>query len=168
MVLTLPLALRDAGAADAAPLAALLNAIIAIGGTTAHETPFSPKDFAAAFITGPSVVSCVMAEAAGDAAPIGFQGLALYPDLPAGWVDIGTFVRPGEQASGIGAALFAATCKRARAKGFRTINATIRADNQPGLRYYTKMGFVPYAVERAVPLRDGTPVDRISHRFDLG
>jgi hypothetical protein len=29
------------------------------------------------------------------------------------------------------------------------------------------MGFVDYAVAHAVPLTDGTPVDRISRRYDL-
>jgi hypothetical protein len=47
------------------------------------------------------------------------------------------------------------------------INATIRADNAPGLGYYARRGFTDYATDPAFSLRDGTIVGRISRRFDL-
>ncbi|HEX7850799.1 MAG TPA: GNAT family N-acetyltransferase, partial [Sphingomonas sp.] len=78
-----------------------------------------------------------------------------------------TFARRGSTTRGIGSALFAATRAAAIAAGLKAINATIRADNTGGLTFYAKMGFADYAVARAVPLADGTPVDRISRRYDL-
>lgn len=39
--------------------------------------------------------------------------------------------------------------------GFTVINATIRADNVPGLAYYTKMGFREYKVDADVHLARG-------------
>ena len=47
------------------------------------------------------------------------------------------------------------------------INGQIRADNVPGLAYYTKIGFQTYRTIEAVPLRGGRPVDRIYKRYDL-
>ena len=39
--------------------------------------------------------------------------------------------------------------------GFTVINATIRADNVPGLAYYAKMGFREYKVDADVHLARG-------------
>ena len=58
---------------------------------------------------------------------------------------------------GIGGALFAETCKAARAAGAVAIDATIRRENTGGLRFYDKMGFVDYRPE----------AERIGKRFDL-
>lgn len=160
------LAVRPATAADAPALAALLNEIIRIGGTTAHEEPFTARAFARHYLTGPGVICCHVAEAGGR--PLGFQALERHPDLPEGWADIGTFVAPGRQGGGIGAALFAATRAAAEAAGRTAINATIRADNTPGLRYYARMGFTDYAADPDYRLQDGTRVGRVSKRFDLG
>jgi L-amino acid N-acyltransferase YncA len=153
--------------ADAAALAELLNEIIAAGGTTAYETPFTPDAFADAHIDGPGVITSVLAENA-EGHPMGFQILLASDKLGPSWGDIGTFARRGATTRGIGSALFDATKAAAIAAGLKVINATIRADNIGGLTFYARMGFVDYAVARAVPLADGTPVDRISRRFDLG
>ena len=67
----------------------------------------------------------------------------------------------------IGSALFAATCAEARRLGLTGINATIRADNSGGLAFYSRQGFRDHSVRAAVPLKDGTPVDRVSKRFSL-
>jgi L-amino acid N-acyltransferase YncA len=152
--------------ADAAALADLLNEIIAAGGTTAYETPFTPEAFADAHIDGPRVITSIIAED-GDGCPMGFQILLASDKLAPGWGDIGTFARRGSTTRGIGSALFAATRAAAIAAGLKAINATIRADNTGGLAFYARMGFVDYAVARAVPLADGTPVDRISRRYNL-
>lgn len=158
---------RPAAAADAGPLAALINAIIRIGGTTAHEVPFTPEAFAAHYISGPGVICCHIALGPQGAA-LGFQALDRHPGLPAGWGDIGTFVAPGLRRSGAGAALFAATRAFAAAHGIAVINATIRADNAPGLGYYARRGFVDYATDPDYRLKDGSRVGRIHKRFDLG
>ncbi len=147
---------------DAEPLCVVINAIIAAGGTTANETPFTPARLWEYSLGGPGVLCCHVVTL--DSEPVGFQGLYRSPDLPEGWGDIGSFTRQVPRVPGAGTALFAATLARARALGLVAMNATIRADNVPGLAYYTKMGFVEYDVGRAVPLADGTPVDRIKHK----
>ena len=142
----------------------LLNEIIEIGGTTALETPFDHDTLARAYLSGDDHISCFVAlDEAGDVA--GFQALLRHDGLPQGWADIATFARVRPKLRGVGAALFAATRDFARATGIIAINATIRADNTGGLSYYEKMGFETYAVEKGRPLRDGTPVDRISKEF---
>ncbi|WP_026613601.1 GNAT family N-acetyltransferase [Ensifer aridi] len=157
---------RPARVEDVPVLCAFLNEIIRIGGTTAHETPFTHESFASHFLAGPGLVSCFVAEDGSDE-PCAFQALERWDGLPEGWVDIGTFARPHEKVPGAGTALFAATKAYARDAGFLAINATIRADNIGGLAYYSKMGFVDYKVDKAVPLKDGRPVDRISKRYLL-
>lgn len=156
---------RDARAEDAAGLCDMLNVIVRAGGTTARLQEMTIPEFEDWYITGAHVPCCQVA-VIGDVR-IGFQGLSINDKLPLGWVDIGTFTRQNSPMRGVGTALFAATRARATAMGFSVINATIRADNVPGLAYYAKMGFRDYKVDRGVPLADGRLVDRFNRRFDL-
>ncbi len=160
---------RPAVQADAAAMAELINAIIVIGGTTAYEAPFDAVSMEASYIALPELVSCFVAEDAGGV--VGFQGLmrSFDPDdpLPEGWATIGTFASVGITQRGIGSALFARTVETARMAGIAVIDATIRADNIGGLTFYQRLGFVDYDRLSAVPLRDGTPVDRVRKRFDV-
>ncbi len=156
--------IRPATPDDAAELADLINEIIDIGGTTAWQTKFTPQSFAENYIDGPDCLTCFVAEAD---RLYGFQALGRNKELPAGWGDIGSFARVNPKLSGVGAALFAATKAKARELGLVAINAQIRADNKPGLGFYSKMGFVDYRVKKDVPLKDGTKVDRVLKRYDL-
>ncbi len=160
------LLVRPVARADAPELADLLNAIIAAGGTTALEEPFTPGVLDACYLTGPEVICCHVAEDE-DGVLLGFQTLGHYPGLPDDVGDIGTFARSDLTGKGIGSALFAATAKRASELGFSGINATIRADNTGGLTFYTRLGFADHCITPAVPLEDGTPVDRVHKRFAL-
>lgn len=160
------LRIRPATARDAPALAAILNPIVRAGGTTAMEVELSEAEVAAGFVAGPAVLSCLAAEGA-EGRLHGFQTLARHPELPEDWADIATFAGPAPRPSGVGAALFAATRATAARLGLAAINATIRADNARGLAYYARMGFETYAVAPAVPLADGTAVDRISKRVRL-
>lgn len=160
-----PLRVRPVATEDAAALADLLNDIIARGGTTAFETPFTPERLREAYLIGPSVHCCFVAEQHGEV--IGFQTLGTQDALPPDIADIATFTRTGATQSGVGSALFAATTARARELGLSAINATIRGDNSGGLTFYCRLGFVDHAMVPAVPLQDGTPVDRISKRYRL-
>ncbi len=157
---------RPARSEDVPALCAFLNEIIRIGGTTAHEAPFTHESFTAHFLASPGFVSCFVAED-GAGRPCAFQALEHWDGLPDGWADIGTFARPHARVRGAGSALFAATRAHASDAGFKAINATIRADNVAGLAYYGKMGFIDYKIDKAVPLEDGRPVDRISKRYLL-
>lgn len=159
---------RPATPDDAADMATVLNAIIAIGGTTAHERPFDPDRMRDHYVTSPHSIACHVAEREGRV--VGFQSLAWPKDandpMPPGWAIIATFVADGQQGHGIGQALFAATRAAALAAQVATIDATIRADNTGGLRYYSGLGFTDYAVLRDIPLRSGHRVDRIRKRYD--
>jgi L-amino acid N-acyltransferase YncA len=159
---------RPATAKDATAMAALLNEIIAIGGTTAYEEPFSSESLDHHYVAAPNLIACTVAEQDGEL--LGFQGL-FWPTaadpFPMGWAFIATFARVGRTGGGVGRALFAATVQAARGAGVRTIDATIRADNTSGLTFYGRMGFTDYDCIARVPLKDGTLVDRIRKRFDL-
>ncbi len=163
--MTSALHIRPVRAEDAAELAELLNAIIARGGTTAFETPFTAEKLREAYLIGPSVHCCFVAAA--DGSLLGFQTLGTQPFLRAHIGDIATFTRLDGTQRGVGSALFAATCQRARTIGLSAINATIRGDNIGGLTFYSRMGFIDHEVVPAVPLKDGTPVHRIRKRFAL-
>lgn len=156
---------RPARAEDIAAMCALQARIIRIGGTTAHEAPFSEAEFSSHYLTGPEVICCHVAERDGQFA--GFQALGRHPDLPKGWGDIGTYVDPDVQRGGAGQALFAATLAAARAAGLVALSATIRADNVPGLAYYARIGFRDYGSEPDYALKSGKVVGRIHRRYDL-
>jgi RimJ/RimL family protein N-acetyltransferase len=158
---------RPARNEDADELAELLNEIIARGGTTALEEPFTAARLAETYLTGPEVISCVVAMDRQTGVLQGFQTLIREEHLPDDVGDIGTFARVGGTQRGVGTSLFAATRAAAKASGLSAINATIRADNTGGLAFYGRMGFVDQSVRRAVPLKGGRPVDRINKRFVL-
>lgn len=152
---------------DAAELAELLNAIIAEGGTTALQEPFTADRLADTYLTGPAVHCCFVAIDPATGRLEGFQTLGRYSSLPDDIGDIGTFARIDGKQRGVGSALFAATRDRARELGLVAINATIRADNSGGLAFYSKLGFTDHAITPAVPLSDGVPVDRVHKRYGL-
>ena len=163
---------RPATPSDAPAMCAILNEIIAIGGTTAYEDPFNPDGMIANSVTAPLLIACTVAEL--DGAVCGFQAF-WRPDpsfpgaatMPPDWAAIASFVKVGMTGHGIGKSLFSATLAAARTAKVKAIDATIRADNASGLRFYGGMGFAEYAVIRDVPLKDGQLVDRIRKRFDL-
>lgn len=158
---------RPASDFDAPALAELLNAIIARGGTTALEQPFTPERLAQRYLTGPDVLCCFVAVDSATGEALGFQTLVREEHLPEGWGDIGTFTRVGGTQRGVGTALFARTRERAGELGLVGLNAEIRADNAGGLAFYGRMGFEDHDVKAAVPLSDGRPVDRIFKRYPL-
>ncbi len=158
---------RESRPEDAAALCAILNKIVAIGGTTALEEPLSEAEFLTHFLTRPEIVCCVVAE--DDAGALaGFQMLERKNGEPDHITYSSTFARQKPKTRGIGTAMFEATKRSATTKGVTEIIAKIRADNVSGLAYYSKMGFEDWKVDHGVPLKDGTPVDRISKRFVLG
>ncbi|WP_298848048.1 GNAT family N-acetyltransferase [uncultured Ruegeria sp.] len=160
------IAIRPMMQEDVADACRLLNQIIENGGTTAFEVPFSEPLFAQSYLDGADKICCHVAlDNQGEVA--GFQWLGTYDALPEDCADIATFTQRNPTLRGAGRALFQETTKVASAMRFRTINATIRADNALGLSYYDKMGFWDYSVSYGEPLHDGTPVNRITKRFEL-
>lgn len=154
------LEVRPATAEDASAMMALLNEIIAAGGTTAHRKPFDEQAIIAQFIASRLFLCCLVAVSEGKIA--GFQALEWAdPDwpgddaLPADWAIIATYVNRAAHGRGVGRALFARTSRAAAAAGVRFIDATIRLENSGGRRFYERLGFVDY--------RHG--VETISKRF---
>ena len=161
------IAVRPVRKSDAAELAELLNVFIARGATSSLQQPYTPERLDQTYLTGPDVFCCFVAVDDETVRIECFQTLGRANHLNADWVDIGTFSRIGGTQRGVGSALFGATRQRAVELGLTGINATIRADNEGGLAFYEKLGFVDHEVERAVPLKYGTPVDRIGKHYLL-
>jgi L-amino acid N-acyltransferase YncA len=153
--------IRPATASDAFAMTQILNQIIAIGGTTAHETPKSAQQVLADYVTGPDVLSSVVTLV--EDRLIGWQSVGRWQDE----AHIGTFVAPDVQAKGAGAAMFALTCDTVQKAGVPYLVASIRADNEPGLRYYARMGFTDFASEPHFALSTGQIVGRIHRRLDV-
>lgn len=153
--------IRPATASDAFAMTRVLNQIIAIGGTTAHETPKSAQQVLDDYVTGPDVLSSVVTLL--EDRLIGWQSVGRWQDE----AHIGTFVAPDVQAKGAGAAMFALTCDTVQKAGVPYLVASIRADNEPGLRYYARMGFTDFASEPHFALSTGQIVGRIHRRFDV-
>lgn len=143
----------------------ILNEIIAIGGTTAYQTPLDPSYFDQ--LIAPNDKAVFLHVAISKDQICGFQWIEPMKGESPLLGDIATFAKVGVSQKGIGTALFDATIKAGRAAGYQTLNATIRADNSGGLAYYEKMGFRDHSITRAAPLPDGTKVDRIHKRMSL-
>ena len=145
---------------DVPACAAILNATIKRGGTTAHTDPFSEAEFSAEYFEEPSTAQVV--EHLGRV--VGFQCAF---DKGDGVLSVGSFTDQETPVKGAGRALFPATCAEARAKGFTRIIAKITADNAPGLAYYAAMGLHDIDVIPNDILRNGRPVDRVVKALDL-
>jgi L-amino acid N-acyltransferase YncA len=152
---------RQALPQDASGMAELLNQIIAIGGTTAHQNPTTEAETRLHAIDGPDVLSSAVAEK--DGSILGWQSVEQFQGEP----HIGTYVQPGLQAQGIGAALFGLTLAALGARGVSHLIASIRADNAPGLAYYARLGFRDIGHEPDFALEDGRRVGRVHRRYDL-
>jgi L-amino acid N-acyltransferase YncA len=153
--------IRRAMAADAAGMTAVLNAVIAVGGTTAHEHPKTEGQVREGYVTGGDVLSSVVCDEGGEI--VGWQSVEMSDGDP----HIGTFVRPGLQARDAGAAMFSLTCQTLRDQGVGYVIAFIRADNVPGLAYYARIGFRDIGQDPDYALGDGSVVGRVHRRFDL-
>lgn len=164
--------IRQARAADAPGMCALLNPIIQQGGTTAHINTFSPDRMRSHYIEPPHQISCFLAVE--NAQVLGFQALEWAdpnwpePDpIPADWAIIASFVSASARGKGIGRALFGHSQKQAQLAGAVAIDATIRADNLAGLGFYTALGFTDYGHQYGAALSDGTKIDKIRKKFSL-
>lgn len=153
--------IRYAQATDAEAMTAVINAVIAAGGTTAHQTAKSVTKVQADYIRGPDVLSSFVAEVEGRL--VGWQSVGLWH----GEADIGTFVRPGLQSRGLGTALFRQTRAALVARGVRRVMAVIRADNAAGLAYYARIGFQDTGFEADWALADGRRVGRVIRHLEL-
>ena len=157
---------RNATREDIPTLYAILNEVVEIGGTTAFVPPFSQTDFETYFMTERMFSMVVAIDEAGDI--LGWQTLDAHELLPKDVGDIGSYAKLGHVGQGIGTKMFEHTVRNARECGLAEIHAAIRADNQSGLTYYSKMGLTDCDFEPNFTLKTGEVVGRISKRFDLG
>ena len=153
---------RKAIRGDLQDMVDVINPIIEAGGTTAFETPLSVSKMAELTLDRQGLVSVFVALAPnGEVAA--FQYLTRMPEMDPDFGEIASFAR----LKGAGRAMMARTVEAAGAAGLRGINATIRADNRSGLGFYAAMGFQDHDLIKGVPLKDGTPVDRVVKRLLL-
>ena len=157
---------RKAISLDAGSMAALLNAIIEKGGTTAISHPLVAKDLAEWMISTPSKSAWHVAVDK-DENVLGFQWIEPAKYLPAEACEIATFVEIGQTGIGIGSKLFEATKAAAKELGYDWINANIRADNEGGLVYYQSRGFEDYGSIEGYQMDNGQLVDKVLKRYDL-
>jgi len=155
---------RRAGALDAAPMAELLNEIIAEGGTTAITEPVDRGFFLDGY-QAPQSIWIVAEDDAG--ALLGFQWVTPLESEPGLVAEIATFARVGRTGLGIGSALFAATREACLAEGYDWIRANIRADNTGGLIYYQSRGFEDYGRIEGYRMDNGQVVDKVLKRYAL-
>jgi len=155
---------RPAVINDTIQMAAILNEIISVGGTTAFEDSVSAGDMESWYVSA-ALFCHVALDDAGQIA--GFQSVEHTDAYGPGIGEISTFARQTPVLRGVGTALFQATKQVAIDIGLSEINAKIRADNAPGLAYYSKIGFQDHSVLPGIPLKDGTKVDRILKRYGL-
>lgn len=152
---------REMTRVDVPQCVAIINHIIALGGSTAHEDPFDEDGFADHYLDEADVTNVVLAEGR----VVGFQGAF---EVEPGVYSIGSFTDQNAPIRGAGAAIFAKTLSDCRGLGGSSIIAKITSDNTGGLAYYTKMGFVPDTVLPDHFTRaNGITVDRVIKRFVL-
>lgn len=153
--------IRPMIAADVPACLAIINPIIARGGTTSYEEPYTQADFLAHYCNEPPVSNVVLR----DGTLIGFQAAF---EVAQGLYSIGTFTDRANPVRGAGAAIMAQTKADCRTHGGTAILAKITSDNTGGLAFYSKMGFDDHEIEKnAFTRKDGTTVDRIIKRFPL-
>lgn len=145
--------IRAAHKQDVQGMTLVLNEIISIGGTTAHDCSFDHDRMLDVFISPPRKISCHVACEGNHV--IGFQALEWAdPDwpgenpLPQDWAIISTYVKQSHHGRGVGAALFVKSLLAARTAKVRCIDATIRRENVGGLAFYTSLGFEDYKMDR--------------------
>ena len=144
-----PFNIRAASVDDAAGVADVMNAVIAEGGVTLLDRPFSVAD-ERAFIAslGPRSVLHV-AEIDGTIA--GVQSVDLYSTMAASLAHVatmGTWLRADARGHGLGRALAQRSFAFAIEQGYLKIVISVLASNPRALRFYTALGFVEIGTAR--------------------
>lgn len=152
---------RDMHKDDVEACVAIINPIIALGGSTAYEDPYEATAFDAHYRVEAKIANVVTL----DGRVVGFQSAFEVED---GVYSVGSFTDQQNPVKGAGRAIIAKTIADARALGGSAILAKITSDNTGGLAYYTSVGFKDFTV---VPndhtRKNGVTVDRIIKRLVL-
>lgn len=143
--------IRKVRPADAEEIVALINPIIEAGCYSTFVSPFRIPDEKEFIQNFPARGSFLGAFHAHSEQLCGFQvvtPVASYTSALDHVGEIGTYVSLGHQRLGIAGHLYRATYERARAEGFEKLMAWVRADNEAGLRSYTRYGFEEVGVAK--------------------
>lgn len=155
------LSIRRAAEADAAPVAAVLNGVIAEGLTLFDErfTVDAERAFIASL--GPRSLLHV-ADVEGRI--VGVQSLDRYSN----WAEslrhvatMGTWLSGDARGRGIGRALAIETLAAARALAYSKVVVTVLYDNHRALRFYRALGFQTIGVARQHVRRGDTLFDEV-------
>ena len=145
----MPVDIRRATVDDAAPIAAVLNTVIAEGNLTLFDRPFSVEDerrFIAAL--GPRSALHVADE---DGRILGVQSIDLFSTAASSMSHVatmGTWLSPDSRGRGIGRQLFTESVSFARRHDYSKIVVQILAMNARSLRFYRGLGFTDIGVAK--------------------
>lgn len=140
---------RRATSADGRGVADVINAVIAEGGLTLFDAPFSESD-ESAFIAALGSRSALYVASARDEI-VGVQSIDLFSDFSASTrhvATMGTWLRPDARGRGIGRLLAAESFAFAQNHDYEKIVVQILAGNERALRFYRSLGFVDIGVAR--------------------
>jgi L-amino acid N-acyltransferase YncA len=136
--------IREVRPADAEEIVGVFNPIIEAGCYTTFVSPFTVSDERAFIQSFPARGSFLGVFDAQTGQLRGFQvatPVASYTSALDHVGEIGTYVSLGHQRQGVAGHLYRATFEAAKTKGFEKLLAWVRADNEAGLRSYTRYGF---------------------------
>jgi L-amino acid N-acyltransferase YncA len=156
--------IRDIVTADAEAVIGILNPIIEARVYTAFDIPFSveaERDYIGRF---PARGVWKVAVRRADAQVVGFQVLEPFGPYTRAFDHVGTlgtYVALDLRRQGIAKALFPATFKAARQKGYEKIFTFVRADNPAALATYRSHGFDVIGSARRHVKIDGRYIDEV-------
>ena len=160
--------LRPATPDDAEATAAIWRAIVAEGGQTVVDRPFTPAQERAYLEQLPPRGRMTVA-VVGDVVA-GFQSLDLYATYT-GAMDhvgvLGTFVLAPLRGRGIGRQLSQATFDYARQAGFAKLVILVRSDNLGAQAFYVRLGFQPCGRLTRQAFIEGHYVDELLYELFL-
>ncbi len=145
------LVVRNVQLSDATEVVTVINPIIETGCYTTFITPFTVHNEQVFIQNFPAKGSFLGAFDTRSEKLLGFQvvtPLASYTSASDHVAEIGTYVALEHQRQGVAGKLYQATFERAKKVGFRKLLAWVRADNEAGLRSYTRYGFEKVGVAK--------------------
>lgn len=143
------LVVRQATVDDARLVADVINSVIAEGGLTLFDAPFSESQ-ERAFIEALRLRS-VLHVAAEDDEVVGVQSIERFATFSASTnhvATMGTWLRPTARGRGIGRRLATESFAFAQSHDYEKVMIQVLAGNQRALRFYRSLGFVDIGVAR--------------------
>ncbi len=140
---------RQATIMDAKGVADVLNSVIAEGGLTIFNKPFSESEERNFIASLESRRALFVAEAGGEI--VGVQALDLFSDHSSAVSHVagmGTWLRKDVRGHGLGRLLAEQSFRFAREHGYRKIVIQVLASNHRALRFYQGLGFQEIGVAR--------------------